>query len=460
MEGTKKEQISKEDKLKQDMVPQEEQPYSIPSNWVWTKIKYGFDVSSSKRVHKKDWKEKGIPFYRTRELVVLSEKGYVNNELYIAEEMYEEFKENFGVPQENDILLSGVGTIGVPFIVQGNNKFYFKDGNIIWFKNKGIFHSKYVYYLYKSIFLRNQLKALSSGTTVDTYTIVNATNTIVPLPPFPEQKRIVDRIESLFAKLDQAKELAQNALDTFETRKAAILHKAFTGELTAKWRGENGVRVDSWVNIPLGDVCNSLQYGTSKKSIKEGNVIVVRMGNLQDGEIDWDNLAYTGDEDDIQKYILSPGDVLFNRTNSPELVGKTAIYRGDFPAIFAGYLIRLNYDKGRLNGDYLNFAMNSPVAREYYNKVKSDGVNQSNINAKKIAAFLLPVPSIAEQEEIVRILNLVFTRESKVKEKLEHSSEMIEIIKKAILARAFRGELGTNNPNEESAVQLLKECLE
>ena len=245
--GKKKEStLTPEEKLAQALVPDWEQPYKVPQNWIWSYIRSGYEVTSSKRVHKDDWISAGIPFYRTRELVKLSEQGYVDNELFISEEQYEEYKSAYGVPKINDLLISGVGTIGVPYIVDSDEKFYFKDGNIIWFKNKGLFLPKYIYFLYKSLFMDNQIHEMSSGTTVDTYTIINANNTTVPVPPIAEQQRIVDRIEYLFAKLDEAKEKAQSVLDSFETRKAAILHKAFTGELTAKWRADHGVRLENW----------------------------------------------------------------------------------------------------------------------------------------------------------------------------------------------------------------------
>lgn len=149
--------------------------------------------------------------------------------------------------------------------------------------------------------------------------------------------------------------------------------------------------------------------------------------------------------------------MLFNRTNSPELVGKTSIYRGEYPAVFTGYLIRLNY-KPCLNGEYLNYMLNSQRAKEYCNQVKSDGVNQSNINAKKIAEFANPFCSLEEQQEIVRILNNLLKKEQWAKE-LCDTIEKIDLMKKAILAKAFRRELETNDPQRESAVNLLKEIL-
>lgn len=455
----KKTALTIEERLQQALVPAEEQPYEVPENWVWTYISSGFDVTSSKRVHKSDWLSEGIPFYRTRELVKLSEQGYVDNELFISEDLYKTFKKEFGVPQKNDLLISGVGTIGVPYVISDEKEFYFKDGNVIWLKNKGVFDASYMYYLYKTVFIDNQIHSMSAGTTVDTYTIINAKNTIIPLPPLSEQQRIVERIEELFAKLDEAKERLQEVADSFAVRKAAILHKAFTGELTKQWRRENGVSDECWEEKTIGEICSSLKYGTSKKSSDDGEVVVLRMGNLQNGEIDWSNLAYTSDEEDIKKYLLKSGDVLFNRTNSPELVGKTSIYRGEMPAIYAGYLIKLDYEKNIVVGDYLNYYLNSSKAKEYYMQVKTDGVSQSNINAKKIGEFKIPLPTLSEQHEIVRLIDDLLARERKAQQATEQALASIDLMKKSILARAFRGELGTNQASEASALELLKQVL-
>lgn len=455
----KKIALTIEERLQQALVPAEEQPYEVPENWVWTYISSGFDVTSSKRVHKSDWLSEGIPFYRTRELVKLSEQGYVDNELFISEDLYKTFKKEFGVPQKNDLLISGVGTIGVPYVISDEKEFYFKDGNVIWLKNKGVFDASYMYYLYKTVFIDNQIYSMSAGTTVDTYTIINAKNTIIPLPPHSEQQRIVERIEELFAKLDEAKERLQEAADSFAVRKAAILHKAFTGELTKQWRRENGVSDESWEEKTISKICGSLKYGTSKKSSDSGEVVVLRMGNLQNGEIDWSNLAYTSDEEDIKKYLLKPGDILFNRTNSPELVGKTSIYRGEMPAIYAGYLIKLDYDENMVVGDYLNYYLNSSRAKEYYMQVKTDGVSQSNINAKKIGEFEIPLPSLPEQHEIVRLIDDLLARERSAQQAAEQALASIDLMKKSILARAFRGELGTNKASEASALELLRQVL-
>lgn len=233
-----------------------------------------------------------------------------------------------------------------------------------------IINGRYLFWLMTSDYVVNGLNVYMRGDNSPSIKKENIENFLFPVPQLEIQQRIVNRIESLFSKLDEAAAKVQAVIDSHEARKQAILHKAFSGELTMMWREKNGVSFDSWQLESIDSLCHSLIYGTAKKSKDVGSIIVIRMGNLQDGEIDWNNLAYSDDIDDIQKYILSPNDVLFNRTNSPELVGKTSIYRGEYPAIYAGYLIKLDYKKELLHGQYLNYVMNYRKTKEYCNTVK------------------------------------------------------------------------------------------
>lgn len=458
--GKKKETLTPEERLQAALVPVSEQPYKVPGNWCWTYIKFGFDVTSSKRVHKEDWLSQGIPFYRTRELVKLSENGCVDNELFISEKLYNSFVAEYGVPQKGDLLISGVGTIGVPYVINENQKFYFKDGNIIWFKNRGLFHPKYVYFLYKSTFIDNQIHQMSSGTTVDTYTIINANATVVPLPPFSEQQRIIDRIESLFAKLDEAKQKAQDALDSFETRKAAILHRAFTGELTAQWRKEHGVGMESWENLKIGT------YAQVKggKRLPKGHKLVtertthpyLRIADFGDGTINDSDLNYITEDtfSQIKNYIINKEDVYISIVGS---IGKAGV----IPESLNGANLTENAARiisSRTLPRYLSSFLSSPKAQnDIQNRIRSATLGKlSLLNIKDIET---PVPSIEEQTEIVRFLDDLLAKEQQAKEAAEGVLEQIDLIKKAILARAFRGELGTNDPSEESAQELIKNFI-
>lgn len=446
-------ELTIEEKLQNALVPKEEQPYKIPSNWCWSYWKYcgKFIAGNGFKNIYQGFTQYDIPYYKVGSLKFCDEGNYLIDETNTINEEIRTKLKAVKIPV-NSIIFAKIGEA-----IKLNRRCLNKiecciDNNLMAFISEKYFY-KYIFYWTKSL----NFYELTNATTVPALRKTDLENIPIPLPPLNEQQRIVNIIESLFAKLDRAKELIENTLAQFEQNKMAILHKAFIGELTAKWRKENNIDLSSWQEKTVDELCTSLKYGTSKKSNPEGSVVVLRMGNLQNGEIDWSNLMYTDDKDDIEKYLLKKGDVLFNRTNSPELVGKTSIYRGEYPAIYAGYLIKLDYGKDII-GEYLNYMMNSTKAKHYCYTVKTDGVSQSNINAKKIGAFEIPVPTIEEQQEIVNILDKLLAKYNKIKN-LEQQLEKIELLKKAILAKAFRGELGTNNPDEESAENLLKEIL-
>lgn len=448
-------ELTIEEKLQNALVPKEEQPYKIPNNWCWVRLGNITQIKGGKRIPKGTSLLKENTGYKYIRVTDMKNGTVLNDDIhYISKDIYNKIS-NYTI-SKNDIYITCAGTIGrvgiIPVEFDGANLTENADKIIIKHINKNLLVK-----VLSSYIVQKQIQEVITTGCQPKLAIKKIEQLKIPLPPINEQQRIVERIESLFAKLDRAKELIENTLAQFEQNKMAILHKAFTGELTVKWRKENNIDLSSWQEKTIDELCTSLKYGTSKKSNPEGSVVVLRMGNLQNGEIDWSNLMYTDDKDDIEKYLLKKGDVLFNRTNSPELVGKTSIYRGEYPAIYAGYLIKLDYGKDII-GEYLNYMMNSTKAKHYCYTVKTDGVSQSNINAKKIGAFEIPVPTIEEQQEIVNILDNLLAKYNKIKN-LEQQLEKIELLKKAILAKAFRGELGTNNPDEESAENLLKEIL-
>lgn len=447
----KKTALTIEERLQQALVPAEEQPYEVPENWVWVYGKNIFMPMESRKPDGEDFYYIDIDAIDNKNQVVTEAKkiktaqapSRASRKLHTGDTVFSLVRPYLKNIAYIDVQLSDcIASTGF-FVCTPNTAL----------------NDKYLYRLMVSSYVVDGLNKHMKGDNSPSIRKDDIENYPFPLPPLSEQQRIVERIEELFAKLDEAKERLQEVADSFAVRKAAILHKAFTGELTKQWRCENGVSDESWEEKTIGEICSSLKYGTSKKSSDDGEVVVLRMGNLQNGEIDWSNLAYTSDEEDIKKYLLKSGDVLFNRTNSPELVGKTSIYRGEMPAIYAGYLIKLDYEKNIVVGDYLNYYLNSSKAKEYYMQVKTDGVSQSNINAKKIGEFEIPLPTLSEQHEIVRLIDDLLARERAAQQATEQALASIDLMKKSILARAFRGELGTNKASEASALELLKQVL-
>ena len=455
----KKVQRSVDELVADALIPEAEQPYEIPGNWVWVKLGSIIDINvgQSPKGNLVNDNPKGFP-------LVGGPKDM--GELHPTTNRYTETPTK--LVEVNDIIITVRATIGKTNVADQE---YCIGRGVAALRTIEI----------EQGFLLNYLKtvveyfySISTGTTFTQISKTHLYNTHFPLPPLPEQKRIVTKLSAMLEKLKQAKELIREAKDSFEKRRAAILHLAFTGELTKEWREESSiVKLGSsslkainkspydipskWKWVLLKQVTHKPQYGTSSKSQKEGKTPVVRMGNIQAGRIDWDDLVYSSDAIEIEKYNLEHNDVLFNRTNSPALVGKTAIYKSEMPAIFAGYLIRvrpLDY----VDPDYLNYFLNSPYARMKCQEVKTDGVNQSNINSTKLSNFEFPLPSKEEQIEIVRILDNLLDNEAEAFALLELEKE-IDLLEKSILSKAFRGELDTNDPEDEPAGELLKRIL-
>jgi len=309
-----------------------------------------------------------------------------------------------------------------------------------------------------------------------------APGTAIPLAPLAEQKRIVAKVKELLARVNVVRDRLAKVKEILKRFRQSVLAAACSGSLTEDWKEKHpcissvkeviekiqrtrleqaitekekkrirdtysyrekedpGLLPQSWKYVALDKLCESFQYGSSKKSQGSGTVPVLRMGNIQNGGIDWSKLVYTSDDLEIQKYKLNPGDVLFNRTNSPELVGKTAIYSGEQPAAFAGYLIRINNFQ-ELQSEYLNYCLNTPYAKEFCLQVKTDGVSQSNINAQKLGKFEVPFCSKEEQQEIVCRLEALFKLADAIEKRVAAAGERAERLTQAILAKAFRGEL-------------------
>ena len=210
-----------------------------------------------------------------------------------------------------------------------------------------------------------------------------------------------------------------------------------------------------WEWLHVESFTYDLQYGTSEKSSNEGDVPVLRMGNItRIGTIDFADLVYSSNKDDISKYALQKDDLLFNRTNSSEWVGKTAIFKSDSPAIYAGYLIRVRCIL--VCPDYINFVLNSSYHRDWCNSVKTDAVNQSNINAQKLSKHLIPIPPYEEQLRIVAETKIWMNVIDKLEGDVSEFEQVISKIKSKILDLAIHGKLVPQDLNDEPAIEFLK----
>ncbi len=320
-------------------------------------------------------------------------------------------------------------------------------------------NKQFAYYALLNI--TEALKASAHGVAMPHITKAGMEAWEIQLPPISEQKIIAEKLDTLLAQVESTKARLEQIPQILKRFRQAVLGAAVSGKLTEDWRDNSSL--SGWIEGKLGEFIKKPSYGTSSKSNKEGLIPVLRMGNLQGGKLDWTDLVYTSDTIEIEKYKLEYNDVLFNRTNSPELVGKTAIYKSEQPAIYAGYLIRVQCLPD-LNPDYLNYHLNSILGRQYCYSVKSDGVSQSNINAQKLIAYPITVPPLPEQHEIVRRVEQLFAYADTIEKQVNNALARVNNLTQSILAKAFRGELTAQwraeNPElisgENSAAALLE----
>ncbi|MAY01825.1 MAG: restriction endonuclease [Gammaproteobacteria bacterium] len=227
-----KARLVKEGKIKKSKVissaGDEEKQFMLPKGWCWSRLGEIGIVASSSRVQKKEWQDKGVPFYRAREIVKLSQNGHVDNELYITEELFEKHSKNGLVPEKGDLMITGVGTIGVPYVVPDNTQFYFKDASVLIFKNLFELYPKFLFYLMKSPLWNNEIHEASMGTTVHTLTIGRANSAMIPIAPIAEQRRIATKTYELMAMCDQLEQHQKTSIAAHQTLVLTLLEALTT----------------------------------------------------------------------------------------------------------------------------------------------------------------------------------------------------------------------------------------
>lgn len=452
----KKETLTLEERLQAALVPDWEQPYKLPENWCWTRMQeiaqWGSGGTPSRKIP--EFYNGDIPWIKTGEL---NDDYIFETEEHITQEaMFHSSAKLF--PLHTVVIamygatIGKVAILGIPATTN--------QACACGIANTST-NYKYLFYYARS--QKDEFIKKGKGGAQP-----NISQEIIkfhefPLAPLPEQQRIVDRIESLFAKLDEAKQKAQDALDSFETRKAAILHKAFTGELTAQWRKEHDVGMESWNKTILKDVCkvNPKKIDTNRLP-DDLEVSFFPMASLSEiyGEI---TEPQTRLLKEVKKGFtnFSEGDVVFAKITPCMENGKSAIIEKLVNGIGYGttefYVLRCNEN---LYNRYLYHMVRDTSFRHKAKAVMSGAVGQQRVPKSFMENYPLDLPSVPEQIEIVLILDDFLTKEQQSKEAAEAVLEQIDLIKKSILARAFRGELGTNDPAEESAVELVKEVVE
>lgn len=462
--GRKKEPMTPEERLQAALVPESERPYKVPGNWCWVKVGALSDLHRGVSYKKQDahveMQEQDCLILRGGNILEGTIETEAKDNVYVNRSLVQ----NDQLLQPYDIVIVSstgsskvIGRAGVSYAEYTNVAF---GAFLTLVRPASNAVKPFIAYYFQSDIYRERIRKLAAGININNIKANYITESPVPFPPFPEQQRIVDRIESLFAKLDEARQKAQDALDIFEPRKAAILHKAFTGELTAPWRKEHGIGMESWKKCKIGT------YAQVKggKRLPKGHSLVtertehpyLRITDFGEGTINVSDLHYITEDtfSQIKKYTINKGDVYLSIVGS---IGKAGVV----PEELDGANLTENAAKIISNQTvprYLSTFLTSPEAqRDIQERIRSATLGKlSLLNIKDIET---PIPTMNEQLEIVRLLDELLAKEQQAKDTAQKVLEQIDLIKKAVLARAFRGELGTNDPNEESTAELLKQMV-
>lgn len=395
--------------------------YKLPDGWEWKKLGALFDIGSSKRVHQKDWTTEGVPFYRAREIVLLSKNGSVDNELFISESMYQSFAAKYGLPESGDILVTGVGTLGVCYVVKENDNFYYKDGNIICLKRKSEkINSRFVEYAFQSSVLKRQVND-SAGSVVATYTISRAKSTDIPFAPIEEQKRIVEKLDALFTRIDTAIEHLRSKLDLSKTLFDSILDEFF--------------KVADCDSVPLTDVVDFIGGSQPPKLEfsdipKEGFVRLIQIRDYKS-----DNFIVYVDSASTKKFCTKD-DIMIGRYGPPVF----QILRG-LEGAYNVALMKAVPNEDILTKDYLYWFLQSPSIQNYVISISQRAAGQSGVNKSALEKYLIPIPSKEIQDAIVERVGQLVSKSRDLESEVSAEIESLSQLKASILDSAFKGEL-------------------
>ena len=447
--GQKKETLTPEERLQAALVPEGEQPYKVPENWCWIHLGELYQINPKNLAE--DFVDAAfIPMEKIA-------PGFVN-EYSFDVQPWCKAKKGHTQFADGDVAFAKISPCfenrksmllnNLPNGIGGGTT------ELIILRQSHMNQKYTFWFISQEQFIRGGI-ATYSGTVGQQRISMDYVRTYpIPVPPLAEQQRIVDRIESLFAKLDEAKQKAQDTLDGFETRKAAILHKAFTGELTAQWRKEHGVGMESWQTKKYSEICNIVRGGSPRPAgspeFYGGNIPFMKVADITRNTGPYVNSTeYTIKEAGLKKTRMVDRNTLL-LTNSGATLGVPAIctFKTTFNDGIAAFL--------GLSPDTLLFHYYFWTSKTAALRAINKGAAQPNLNTDIIGNVEISLPRENEQCEIVRLLDNLLAKEQQAKESAEGVLEQIDLIKKAILARAFRGELGTNDPSEENAVELLK----
>jgi type I restriction enzyme, S subunit len=464
-----------EELLEETIVPEEEKPYEVPDNWVW--VKMGDIIKINPPKPKLDLPHEQFCSFLPMNLVN-PETGKIDS---LEEREFEKVKKGYTYFEENDVLFAKI----TPCMENGNtviakgliNKFGFGSTEFYVFRTPEKIDERYLYFLLRSEKFRKQAKVEMTGAVgqqrvpkkfLESYPLA--------LPPLNEQKRIAEKVERLLNKIEEARQLIENIPEALNRLKLSVLHDACTGRLTVDWRRANGIEgaiissnregllniTNSWSIKKLKEISEMVSVGHVGKTTEyycdeSIGVPFIRSQNVRPGKLDLKEVKYITKDfhNKLKKSQLKAGDLLVVRVGANR--GDSCIVPDGVEQLNCANIVFARPKKGL--SAYLNLYFQSNISQNLLLGA-STGSAQGVINTKRVAEITVPLPPEEEQKVIVERVKRIFNSIEKILKGYEQLVQSNENAYHSILSKAFRGELGTNDPSEENAIELLKEVLQ
>jgi type I restriction enzyme S subunit len=406
-------------------IDSEELPFMLPKGWEWCRLGSLGSIGSSCRVHQKDWTSSGVPFLRAREIVKLAKFGQVDNELFISEELFQELSKDGLTPEKDDLMITGVGTIGIPYIVKNTDRFYFKDASVLIFKNLFRQYPLYLHAVLQSPYGIKEIHRDSMGTTVHTLTIIRANLIPIPLPPLAEQKRIVAKLDELMALCDrleaqqkerdeQASALARASLARFSEAPTPanlnlLFHKSYSISpadlrktiLTQAVKGMLVAKSGRWSEEKLKDVAHEIvdcPHSTPKWT--SNGKVCVRTSQFRPGLLDLSVTRYVSEptyRERIQRLKPQADDILYSREGG--ILGVACRVPQNTELCLGQRMMLVRAGKS-ITPAFLELVLNSPLITDIARRETTGGA-APRVNVSTVKSYPIPVPPLAEQRQIV-----------------------------------------------------------
>ena len=409
----------------------------IPTDWDVCTLEALYNITSSKRVFQSQWRKSGIPFYRAREIAVMSEGKNAPEDLYIDTNLYDLYTRQYGSIKKDDVLITGVGTLGKVYVVKEKDRFYFKDGNIIWLQTKGGFSSQYLKHQYDMPVLINQVFGNAGGSTVATYTITNAKVTKVPVPPLEEQNRIAEALSdvdgmifSLEKLIAKEKAVKQGAMQELLTGKKRL--PGFTGE---------------WKEHILGDLCYLITKQTGfdyTNEIKPSLVDINSNGTLPFIQ----NKDFCGKIINIQTDYYIPYDVaikypriLLDETclliSLSGRIGNVGLYEKSNGLSFIGGAVGICRFNDEKNAEWCMLYLQSSSGQKQIFECQKSGA-QHNLTVEDVRKLVVKLPATLEEQ--TAIASILSDMDSEI-EALEQKLDKTRQIKQGMMQQLLTGKI-------------------